>query len=77
MASGTRRVRAVVSIENLGPIVVKDAKLAENVKLRARWRSSNDMRRFSRTTTAHTRGFQASLKIYFVETGLYLISAYL
>lgn len=43
----TRRVPGSrENIENLGPIVVKDAKLAENVKLRARWRSSNDMRRF-------------------------------
>ena len=34
------------NIENLSPIVVKNGRLAENVSLRAKWRSSNDMRNF-------------------------------
>ena len=34
------------NIEVLSPFVVKDGKLAEPVKLKARWRSSNDMRNF-------------------------------
>ena len=43
----TRKVEGgMENIENLTPIVVKDGKLAKPVKLRARWRSSNDMRNF-------------------------------
>lgn len=34
------------NIENFSPIIVKDGCLAENVSLRAKWRSSNDMRNF-------------------------------
>lgn len=34
------------NIENLEPIIVKDGKLAKPVRLKARWRSSNDMRNF-------------------------------
>lgn len=34
------------NIENLGPITVQNGRLAHSIKLRARWRSSNDMRRF-------------------------------
>lgn len=34
------------NIENLGPIEVRDGKLAHDIKLKARWRSSNDMRNF-------------------------------
>ena len=34
------------NIENLTPIIVKDGKLSEDVVLKARWRSSNDMRNF-------------------------------
>lgn len=43
----TRKVEGgMENIENLSPIVVKDGKLAQPVKLKARWRSSNDMRNF-------------------------------
>jgi adenine-specific DNA-methyltransferase len=34
------------NIEVLSPFIVKDGKLAEDVVLKARWRSSNDMRNF-------------------------------
>lgn len=34
------------NIQNLDPFIVKDGRLAENVRLKARWRSSNDMRNF-------------------------------
>lgn len=34
------------NIENFSPIIVKNGRLAENVSLRAKWRSSNDMRNF-------------------------------
>lgn len=34
------------NIENLDPLIVKNGKLQENVRLKARWRSSNDMRNF-------------------------------
>lgn len=34
------------NIENFSPIIVKNGRLAESVSLRARWRSSNDMRKF-------------------------------
>jgi len=34
------------NIENLDEIIVKDGKLNQNVKMKARWRSSNDMRNF-------------------------------
>ena len=34
------------NIENIEPIEVKDGKLAKAVKLKAKWRSSNDMRNF-------------------------------
>lgn len=34
------------NIENIDSIVVSDGKLAESVRLKARWRSSNDMRNF-------------------------------
>lgn len=34
------------NIKNFSPIIVKNGRLAESVKLKARWRSSNDMRNF-------------------------------
>jgi adenine-specific DNA-methyltransferase len=34
------------NIENLDPFIVKEGKLQENVRLKAKWRSSNDMRNF-------------------------------
>ena len=34
------------NIKNFSPIIVKNGRLAESVKLQARWRSSNDMRNF-------------------------------
>jgi len=34
------------NIENLDPIIVKDGKLVKPVRMRARWRSSRDMRKF-------------------------------
>lgn len=34
------------NIENLDPFIVKGGKLQENVRLKAKWRSSNDMRNF-------------------------------
>jgi adenine-specific DNA-methyltransferase len=34
------------NIENLDPIIVKNGYLAKPVRLKARWRSSNDMRKF-------------------------------
>lgn len=34
------------NIENLSPIIIRDGSLAEPVILKAKWRSSNDMRRF-------------------------------
>lgn len=43
------------NIENLNPLVVKDGKLAESARLRARWRSSNDMRRFFANNCNPTR----------------------
>lgn len=34
------------NIENMSPIVIKNGLLARNVKLKAKWRSSNDMRNY-------------------------------
>jgi len=43
----TRKIEnSMENIENLDPIIVKDGKLNKPVRLRARWRSSNDMRKF-------------------------------
>lgn len=43
----TRKIKgSSENIENLDPIIVRDGQLAEPVRLRARWRSSNDMRNF-------------------------------
>ncbi|KKU46910.1 MAG: methylase N-4/N-6 domain protein [Microgenomates group bacterium GW2011_GWA2_46_7] len=55
------------NIENLDPIYVKEGKLAKDVRLKARWRSSNDMRNFfdnnCNPTTAKING--TIIKIYF------------
>ena len=43
----TRKIKgSSENVENLDPIIVRDGQLAEPVRLRARWRSSNDMRNF-------------------------------
>ena len=43
----TRKIEgSLENIENLDPIVVKNGFLQEDVRLKARWRSSNDMRNF-------------------------------
>ena len=43
----TRKIEdSLENIENLDPIIVKGGKLAEPVRMKARWRSSNDMRNF-------------------------------
>jgi adenine-specific DNA-methyltransferase len=43
----TRKIKnGMENIENLDPIVVKNGCLAKPVRLKARWRSSNDMRKF-------------------------------
>ena len=43
----TRKIRGSrENIENLDPIIVKNGLLAKPVRLKARWRSSNDMRKF-------------------------------
>jgi len=43
----TRKInKGSENIENLGPIIVKNGKLYKEVRLKARWRSSNDMRKF-------------------------------
>ena len=42
------------NIENLTPIVVRDGKLHKPIKLKARWRSSNDMRNFFRNNCKPT-----------------------
>jgi adenine-specific DNA-methyltransferase len=55
------------NIENLDPVVVKDGKLERSVRLKARWRSSNDMRAFfangCRPTKSKISGFVE--KIFF------------
>lgn len=43
------------NIENLDPIIVKNGKLAQNVRLKARWRSSNDMRNFFKNNCEPTK----------------------
>lgn len=43
------------NIENLDPIIVKNGKLAQNVRLKARWRSSNDMRNFFKNNCVPTK----------------------
>ena len=44
---GSRQIKdSRENIEVLSPFVVKDGRLAEDVVLKARWRSSNDMRNF-------------------------------
>ena len=49
------------NIENLDPIIVQDGKLMCDVRLKARWRSSNDMRNFfqndCKPTKAKINGF--------------------
>ena len=43
----TRKIKdSNENIENLDPIIVKNGELVEDVRLKARWRSSNDMRKF-------------------------------
>jgi adenine-specific DNA-methyltransferase len=43
----TRKIKdGMENIENLDPIIVKNGYLAKPVRLKARWRSSNDMRKF-------------------------------
>lgn len=43
------------NIINLEPIIVKNGKLAQNVRLKARWRSSNDMRNFFKNNCEPTK----------------------
>lgn len=58
----TRKVSgSLENIENMDPIIVENGKLKENVRLKARWRSSNDMRNFfnnkCQLTKAKINGF--------------------
>jgi len=43
----TRKIKnSMENIENLDPIIVKNGRLDKSVRLKARWRSSSDMRKF-------------------------------
>ncbi len=43
------------NIENLDPIIVENGKLKNDVRLKARWRSSNDMRNFFQNNCQQTK----------------------
>ena len=57
------------NVENLDPLVIENGKLAYPVRLKARWRSSNDMRKFfnnkCQPTPAKINGF--IVEIYFED----------
>ena len=52
----TRKVpNSLENVENLDPIIVENGELKESVRLKARWRSSNDMRNFFNNNCQLTR----------------------
>jgi adenine-specific DNA-methyltransferase len=64
----TRKIKgSAENIENLDKIVIKNGKLAENVRLKAKWRSSNDMRNFFNNNCAPTKAKMNGIieEIYF------------